>query len=235
MNRFVRWLRERVRGRRERERVPAAPAPGNVAPERLAEERRRVFERIYADNGWLCEESRSGPGSTLARTRSLREALPDLLRELGARSLLDAPCGDFHWMSEVPLDGVAYAGVDIVPALIAANRARFGAPGRTFAVADIVQDDLPCADALLCRECLVHLTLADAAQALANFRRSGARWLIATTFPATQANGDVATGWWRPLNLERPPFALPPARRLVSDSLPEWPDKALGVWELSPP
>jgi hypothetical protein len=230
---IARWLTKRAGGARSR--PEGGPTSAETAPQgNDADERRRVFERIYAENAWLCEESRSGPGSTLARTAQLREALPALLRELGVRSLLDAPCGDFHWMAEVPLPGVAYTGVDIVPALIEANRARFAAPGRAFAQADIVRDPLPYADAILCRECLVHLPLAAAVSTLANFRRSGARWLIATTFPGTRKNEEVATGWWRPLDLERPPFSLPPAIRHLNERLPAWPDKALGVWALNP-
>jgi SAM-dependent methyltransferase len=231
VGRLARWLRTHLSGPPSRPRGARERAPEDDA----ADERRRVFTTIYAENGWRCEESRSGPGSTWERTRHLVEVLPALLRELGARSLLDAPCGDFHWMSRVALADVAYVGVDIVPAMIEANRARFGTTGRRFEVADLVRDPLPRADAILCRECLVHLALADAMAALANFRRTGARWLIATTFPATETNGEVATGWWRPLNLERPPFALPPAARLVSERLPEWPDKALGVWALTSP
>ena len=54
-----------------------------------------TFAPFYTKNLWGDAESASGPGSTLARTAKLRNELPILLQEIGARSMLDAPCGDF--------------------------------------------------------------------------------------------------------------------------------------------
>lgn len=84
--------------------------------------RRRRFEEYYASNYWRDQESRSGRGSNLAETHAVRAALPPLCRELGAHSLLDVPCGDFHWMRLVEFEGVSYTGADIVAPLIEANR-----------------------------------------------------------------------------------------------------------------
>ena len=68
---------------------------------------------------------------------------------------------------------------------------------------------LPAADAVLCRDCLVHFSLADVWAALGNIRDSGARYLIATTFSDRTYNDDAHTGCWRTLNMEAPPFAFP--------------------------
>ena len=57
------------------------------------------FKHIYETNHWDEAESVSGPGSTLEETEPIRRELPALLAELGASSLLDLPCGDFHFMS----------------------------------------------------------------------------------------------------------------------------------------
>jgi hypothetical protein len=194
-----------------------------------------VFTTIYHDNGWQNAESRSGPGSTVARTTSLRTALLALFEELGVRSLLDAPCGDFNWMKEMPLEGVEYIGVDVVVELIARNRRHYGRGGRRFLVADLTADSLPTTDLILCRDGLVHLPDADALRALDCFRQSGARYLLATTFPGQPASSDIAIGQWRPMNLEKAPFNLPPPLRLLSDGCPApgYTDKALGLWELS--
>src|SRR4051812_27850000 len=64
-----------------------------------------VFSDIYRNNSWGDAESVSGRGSTLARTEVIRRSLPGLLESVGARSLLDAPCGDFNWMRHVELAG----------------------------------------------------------------------------------------------------------------------------------
>jgi hypothetical protein len=95
---------------------------------------------------------------------------------------------------------------------------------------------LPRCDAILCRDCLVHLSFANIERAVANFRASGAKWLIATTFPEWQTNADCEDGDWRALNLERAPFSWGPPVELLNENCTEagggWRDKSLGVWRL---
>ncbi len=182
------------------------------------------------------EESLSGPGSSLAQTEVIRRALPLLLQELGADVLLDAPCGDFNWMSHIHFGDTEIIGVDLQREIIAANRARHAAPGRLFAVLDILADLLPRADVVLCRDCLVHFSFADIGAALARFRGTGALWLLATTFPG-RTNVDIASGDWRPIDLSAAPFDLGPPVRLINEKCTEgggtFRDKSLGLWRLS--
>lgn len=196
-----------------------------------------IFTSIYRRNAWRGEESASGPGSGREATATLRCELPRLLRELGCASLLDAPCGDLCWLEEAALPVASYCGIDIVEAVIAANRCRHGAPGRTFLCLDLRRDPLPEADLVLCRDGLVHFSFRDARAALANFRASGASWLLATTFPRLPENADALTGEWRPLNLELPPFRLPPPAALLDERCREeggrYTDKSLGLWRLA--
>src|SRR3989440_2607574 len=88
-----------------------------------------IFTDIYRTREWADSESVSGRGSTLARTRVVRETLPPLLKGVGARSLFDAACGDFNWMRHVELGGVEYTGADIVPELVGRNRELYGGEG----------------------------------------------------------------------------------------------------------
>ena len=195
-----------------------------------------VFTRIYRGSEWLSDESRSGPGSELVRTASLRRELPELLAELGVDVLLDAGCGDFRWMSETELPVLEYIGVEVVPELAAELARRYARPGRRFLQADITRDELPQADFVLCREVLVHFPDEDVERALAAFRRTGARWLLATTFTARETNEPIELGAWRTLNLEAPPFSFPPPERTLDD-IPTRNrelalDKRLGLWPL---
>ena len=196
------------------------------------------FERIERTNLWGAASSVSGLGSEDVATSAIREALPPLLQRLGVRSLLDAPCGDAGWIGRTKLD-LDYTGIDIVPSLIADNseRAARGELHGRFRLADITRDALPPADLILCRDCLVHLSFANIARAVENFRNSGATWLIATTFPEWQANADCEDGDWRALNFERPPFNWGPPRGLLNENCEEagggWRDKSLGVWRLA--
>ncbi|HEY8548808.1 MAG TPA: class I SAM-dependent methyltransferase [Vicinamibacterales bacterium] len=195
-----------------------------------------AFTRIYRTNLWGSEASRSGLGSQLDATQRLREAIPALLRRLEARSLLDAPCGDFAWMSQVVLGDIAYTGADIVPDLIARLRAEHGGPLRRFLHLDITRDPLPAADVVLCRDLLVHLSFANIRRVLENVVRSGARYFLTTTFTDHLVNEDIQDGDWRLLNLERPPVSLPPPLELLVEGCEEggggFSDKSLGLWSV---
>jgi 2-polyprenyl-3-methyl-5-hydroxy-6-metoxy-1,4-benzoquinol methylase len=196
------------------------------------------FERIHRTNLWGAESSVSGLGSEDDATATLRAELPRLLARLGATSLLDAPCGDAGWISRTDL-GLRYVGVDIVPALV--HRLQEAAAARRIAgeymVADFTQDALPRCDVILCRDALVHLSFANIARAIANFKKSGADWLVATTFPDWQRNVDCEDGDWRALNLARAPFSFGAPVELLNESCTEagggWSDKSLGVWRLA--
>jgi len=155
------------------------------------------------------------------------------------QSILDAPCGDANWIREI-ITGIAYTGIDIVPSLIEQNIHQWtGNDAHRFTVADITVDPLPKADLILCRDCLVHLSFAHIDAAVANFRASGARWLLTTTFPLIEENNDCEDGDWRALNLTLPPFCWPQPQMLISESCLEahgtWHDKSLGLWPLAAP
>jgi SAM-dependent methyltransferase len=207
-----------------------------LAPRRTV---RAAFTRHYERRGWLEPETVSGRGSTMRRTETLRRELPALFAELGVRSVLDAGCGDFHWFAALDVELDSYVGIEVVPALVAANERAHAGPRRRFLAADLIDDALPRADLVLCRDCLVHLKNRQVQAALENLRRSGATWLLATTFTGDHPNADVALGGWRPLNLERPPFALGPPSRLLWEGEtvedPRFRDKSLGLWRLQQP
>ena len=196
------------------------------------------FRRIHDTNMWGAAASASGLGSEIDATIVLRTELPRLFKKLGMTSLLDAPCGDAGWINKADL-GVRTVGVDIVPALIASLQAR-AAAGEIkgeYHLADITLDPLPRCDAILCRDALVHLSFANIERAVANFKASGAVWLIATTFPDWQTNGDCEDGDWRALNFALKPFSWGPPVELINENCTEagggWRDKSLGVWRLS--
>ena len=196
------------------------------------------FQRIHDTNLWGAPESTSGLGSELDATAVLRTELPRLLKKLGVTSLLDAPCGNAGWINRADL-GVRYVGIDIVPSLVESLQARAATDGINgeFRLADLTRDPLPRCDAILCRDALVHLSFANIERAVANFRRSGAAWLIATTFPEWRTNAECEDGDWRALNFERAPFGWGPPVELVNENCQEagggWRDKSLGVWRLA--
>jgi hypothetical protein len=198
---------------------------------------RRIFSGIYRARAWGDYESSSGAGSTRDRASDFLDSLIALVRRLEAVTLLDAPCGDFNWAAPLADAVPAYVGVDVVPEIIAANRRRHGADRRRFLCRDIVDDALPRADVVFCRDALVHFTSGDVWDALARLRATGARYLIATTFVGDRTNVEIVTGDWRPLNLERPPFSFPPPIELVDERCLHtggiYADKRLGLWRFA--
>jgi hypothetical protein len=199
-----------------------------------------VFTAIYLDNRWGSDETRSGDGSERSKMKQVAAELGELIRDLGITSLLDAPCGDFNWMRDVDLAGVSYLGCDVVPDLIEANEAneanadQDGEPERSFMELDFTVGPVPYAHLILCRDALVHLPYQHIIAALNHFQDSGSKYLLTTTFPETRENEDICTGWWRPVNLQLPPFSLPAPIRTLSDKESEnhYPDKVLALWDL---
>ncbi|MBF0311340.1 MAG: hypothetical protein HQL56_17630 [Magnetococcales bacterium] len=193
----------------------------------------QTFHQVMVvENRWSASGTRSGSGSTLTATSALREAFFSALREMKIRILLDAGCGDLNWIQSVTTELELYLGVDLVEAQTAANRVLFAhRKNHFFNSADLCHDPLPRADLILCRHTLTHLPNRLVTPALRNFRATGSRYLMATTFP-DRANTDIAPGQWRPINLNAPPFSLPPPFRRIADGESRH-GCFLGVWKLA--
>ena len=194
------------------------------------------FGEIYRRNIWGNPESASGLGSSVSATDAIREGLIDVCRDYSINMLLDAPCGDYGWMSSVKLPIQRYIGLDIVPELVGANRSRYESDAVHFQTADLTRDPLPRVDLILCRDCLVHLSFDNILRVLRNMFQSGSQYLLTTTFPEHDQNGDIVDGDWRLLNLQKEPFSFPEPLRLIDERCTEadgaYDDKSLGLWRI---
>lgn len=193
---------------------------------------KQVFTNVFRKNWWNNGESRSGWGAEMKRTASIRSALSDFAQRHSLRSLLDAPCGDFHWMQHVTWPpGFRYAGAEIVRDLIIENRRKY--PGVEFLELDILSDPLPAFDAWLARDVMIHFPDAAVHAAIDQFRKSGIRYLLATTYPNTRRNTDIKFGQVRHLNLCVPPFNLPPPAEILREDDDPLTGRVIGVWQRS--
>jgi hypothetical protein len=193
--------------------------------------RERIFTKIYRTNYWAAKETVSGPGSTLEYTHELRQQLPKVIEDFKIKSILDIPCGDFHWMNHVDLKGASYTGGDIVNALVESNKKKF--PQHIFIQVDIVYDNLPSADLLLNRDCFIHLSNQDILSALGNIKQSGIPLLLTNTYPDIQNNIEIKSGDYRMINLSLPPFNFPAPILLLKDYVDGFPERYLGLWKTS--
>lgn len=188
---------------------------------------------------WGYVESVSGSGSTLKQTKIIRDEIPKILKQLNISSILDIPCGDFNWMRLIDLSDLTYIGIDIVRPLIEQNNRLYSNSKRKFLHLDVIKNNLPSCDLIICRDLLVHLSTKDIFSALRNFKKSGAKYLLTTTFTGSHRltqNKEIESGAWRPINLCGNPFSFPEPILLINEQCTEldgmYSDKSLGLWKL---
>lgn len=182
----------------------------------------QVFSKIFKENYWVYGESVSGTGSDTNQTNEIIDELEKLFHEFEVKSILDAPCGDFNWMNQVNLNYIEYMGIDIVEDLISLNRSKYkNRKGIAFSVGNIITDGVPKVDLILCRDCLVHFSFDDIQKALSNFKRLGSKYLLTTSFIDYTNKKDIRTGFWRPVNLNKPPFNLTNPIKIINEKCKE--------------
>jgi len=190
-----------------------------------------IFLDIYNTNFWRDQESRSGTGSSLVKTRKLSEHLPELFKKFEIKSILDLPCGDYNWMKTVDLSGIDYIGGDLVPEIIKDNRIKY--PEVNFIELDLIDGELPFADLVLIRDCLVHFPNKLVFKSLYNLCLSDCKYVLMTTFPDHVNTIDIEMGKWRPLNLEADPFNLPKPLYIINEGLVgDAYDKSMALWSI---
>ena len=201
--------RYRIRTRRKNK----TKIGGNISKKKIKTRKKgldSLFKNIYVKDKWQrkrkIKESVSGPGSFLKNTINIRKELPILLERFNIKTMLDIPCGDLNWISKIlPFKNTTYIGADIVEDLIKKNKIKY--PKYDFYTLDLVSDELPKVDLIMCRDILVHLSFENIALALENIRKSGIKYLLATSF-SVKENKDIRNGQWRAINLKKFPFKL---------------------------
>lgn len=183
---------------------------------------KRVFQHIYDKRYWGDQESVSGIGSSLEQTAPIRRELPDLFRKHGIKSLIDAPCGDLHWMQHVLREvDVSYTGGDIVPDIVHSAENRKARQDDKFIIFDITDEKFPDVDLWICRDVLFHFSYNQIRKTLANFVSSNVEYILVTTHTAPNiSNRNIATGDFRRIDIFKPPFSFP--RSIVIDRFDDY-------------
>ena len=192
-----------------------------------------TFTDIYEKNLWGSKESISGSGSELKSTKLLIQELPLLFSKFDIKSILDIPCGDFNWMKSVDLCGASYIGADIVSPLIEQNRVKY--PNTDFRVLDLTKDNLPKVDLVFVRDCLGHLSNENVLKAIDNIKKSGSKYLLATSFTKWNFNPEIQDGGWKCINLMIEPFFLNPIYLINEDcqeGYPHYNDKCMILFKI---
>jgi hypothetical protein len=148
-------------------------------------DRATLFDSIYETGMWKdnlfgLDCPLSGCGSSAAGSQLAREALGDVVRSFGVRSVAEVGCGDHAWLAAAPLEamGVTYRGSDISSVVVAQNRAAY--PHRSFEVSDGVSSPPPEGELVVFRQVLMHLSEPDNVAVLRRVEASGAKYLLAS-------------------------------------------------------
>lgn len=197
-----------------------------------------IFTDIYRTNFWHGWESISGQGSNISKTRYIRAALPDLLKKLHIKTMLDAPCGDFNWMRVVidEFDLELYLGLDIVKELIHENQQKYGTTRRVFMYANLIDTPVPKVDLIFSRDCLAHLSYENARSVLKRCKQSGSTYLLTSHHVNTNKNCNITNGDHYPIKLTIAPFNFPDPLLIIEEKDSEMASahqgKCLALWRL---
>jgi hypothetical protein len=217
-----RFVQRRIRSKNKKNAIRAITS--STTPE-------QAFSAIYKHGYWGSAESASGGGSTLASTEIFRDEFERLINDMNVKTLLDAPCGDFHWMQHVRTPpGMKYIGADIVRDLIGRLNVKYGNDLRQFIPLNLIDDAHPRSDLWLCRDALSHFSLADIFKTLENFLASKTEHCLITTFLQVQENTDIKTGFHRAINLLKAPFHFPTPDVFLQDRPESEPEHVAGLW-----
>ena len=174
------------------------------------------FTNIYRTNHWSSNESKSGPGSELKWTVSVRDTLTKLFNELKIKNMLDLSCGDWNWMkslSHLYIDDFKYTGLDIVENIVDNNNKLYGNNNIIFKNIDMLRYlkslESKSVDLILCRHTLEHLQTEYCINVLQEMKRVS-KYTLITTHKITSKNTDLdhSRADYRPINLEIEPFSL---------------------------
>lgn len=190
---------------------------------------KEIFDRIYEKNLWQSSETVSGKGSELVYVQNLLQQLPVLLKKYNVKTVVDAPCGDYNWILHLDYRFEKYTGIDIVQKLIEKNK-KYENERIKFFAGDILTYNIPFADLIFCRDCFIHLTFKQIFKALENFKKSGAGFIMLTSYDNCR-NEDVLAGQFRKINLLLPPFNFPAPKDIIQE-LPSEEGKYFCLWKL---
>ncbi|MEA1953752.1 MAG: sulfotransferase [Campylobacterota bacterium] len=169
-------------------------------------------------------ESASGPGSYQNNTKEVSDFIFNSVKKYNIKSILDLGCGDWNWFSllierirkEKGFEKFKYIGWDAHSVLIDELNNKYGDNHTTFHVSDIVTEEYPVVDLILCRDVLFHIKPAIIKNILDKIYASKANYFITTSYDIHQNykdetiknNNNIENWFFHPVNLDIAPYEL---------------------------
>lgn len=182
---------------------------------------KKKFNYIYRLNYWKSGKSlsKSGYGSELKNTREIIKSLDKFILDYNIQTILDIPCGDFHWFHKMKLNNLSYTGADVVKEMIDLNNKKYRQDNIKFKVLDIINDDLGKYDLIFNRDCLIHFNDKEIINTLRNVTKTNSKFFATTSYINSKNNNESKLADnWRPLNLMEKPFNLNNPFKILDDS-----------------
>lgn len=172
-----------------------------------------IFSSIYERGEWGVDENQkgnSGSGSDPQNAKIYLSFLKSYLEDNSIQSVVDLGCGDWRLGRLINWDGIKYLGIDVVESVINENTKNFASANISFIKADGTDYVLPKADLLICKDILQHLPYKDIQNIIKQFSKFKYCIVINDVDPVklTCENIDIPRGYYRCLDLTKPPFSL---------------------------
>jgi len=157
--------------------------------------------------------------------------LHKIFQNLDIKTFVDVGCSDCMWQSKMDWSKVSYLGFDIVDELIEYNKKHYNM--MKFETKNLIEDACPKADMIFIRNVLLHTPLDGIKKILMNVKRSGSKYLMASSLKDLRVNKETHCLGAVRRNLEIEPFNLPNPIIYVPEVLPselKGLNNYMGVW-----
>jgi SAM-dependent methyltransferase len=176
-------------------------------------------------------ESLSGPGSHINNTNETINLINKTIKKYNIKTILDLGCGDWNWFRLIDIEGVSYTGWDAHEGMIKLNTKKYGKANIHFKVKDIILDEYPKTDLIICRDVLFHLDISFAKKCI-NKVKNSCKYFISTSFNDIEKNTNInkhyqIKGWgFYRINLNIYPFNL---KKYMIESINEKNNSKIGA------
>ena len=193
---------------------------------------KKAFEDAYLLA--LDKECPQGLGSELYYVEEMGtiDFINKLINKYNIKKINDCPCGLFeNWAFKINLQNVEYCGFDINKHAIDRNKKNYNQ--YYFEEFDMIEQILPYADLIIARDIFFHFSNENVFKTLINFKKSGAKYVLATHHKNLLKNEDLTDEeifngcGFRPINLSIYPYGL---KTEICSHVEEW-NKVSGLTE----
>ena len=140
-------------------------------------------------------------------------------------------------MRLMDLNNNDYIGYDVIDEIIDTNINKYSSNNIKFELKDIINDDIRKSDLIICRDFTFHISNENVLKLLDNFKKSGSKYLLSTSFNYIDINYDIDTSsngyGFRKINLLKPPFNLSNPIYEFIETHPDNQGRGMYLWEIN--